>query len=318
MRRIARVLCLLGDDGMDNLKRSYYETKFENAYLKKGGNEFQDFFSEIMEKCHPNDFQRVRPWGKIGDRKNDGYLCSRRALFQVYAPNEMSASDAIAKIHEDFHGAFPYWQKYFDEWVFVHNARNGLGPDVLAKLLELKNAHSSVSISRWGYEELRQNVFTLNEADLASLLGTAPSSKDMLDVRYEDIQEVLGKVIREEPPLFQDIRPVPPDKLKFNRLSGSVQNLLTSGMRKADLVGSFLNNHSNPLYGDQIATAFNKEYKKWKSLSTDPDIIFLKLQEFTGGQTRGVPTYEAAVLAVLAYLFEQCDIFERSPEEVRI
>ena len=34
---------------MDKLKRSYYEVVFENAYLKKGGNEFQDFFSEIME-----------------------------------------------------------------------------------------------------------------------------------------------------------------------------------------------------------------------------------------------------------------------------
>ncbi len=72
------------------------------------------------------------------------------------------------------------------------------------------------------------------------------------------------------------------------------------------------------LYGDQMVAAFNKEYQKWKALSIDPDIIFLKLQEFTGGQVRGTPTYEAAVLAVLAYLFEQCDIFERTPEAVVI
>ena len=61
---------------MDKLRHSYYEMVFENAYLKKGGNEFQDFFSEIMEKCHPGDFQRVCPWGNVGDRKNDGYLSS--------------------------------------------------------------------------------------------------------------------------------------------------------------------------------------------------------------------------------------------------
>lgn len=138
----------------------------------------------------------------------------------------------------------------------------------------------------------------------------------MLDVRYENVQEILSKISREEAPLLQDIRPVPSDKLKLNNLSRSVQILLTSGMQKADLVGRFFNNHFDPLYGDEVVSAFNKEYNKWKLLSVAPDIIFLKLQEFTGGQVRGDPTYEAAVLAVLAYLFEQCDIFERPSIEV--
>lgn len=301
---------------MDNLKRAYYELRFENAYLKKGGNEFQDFFSEIMEKCHPGDFQRVRPWGSAGDKKNDGYLPSARILFQVYAPNEMTANDALTKIDEDFHGSLHHWQQYFDKWVFVHNSRKGLGPHIVAKLNELTTYHSSVIVRSWGYEELRHNVFTLNESDLASLLGPAPSSKDMLDVRYDSVQEVLNKIVRQEPPLLQDIRPVPPGKLKFNRLSEGVQTLLTSGMQKADLVGNFLNAYSDPLYGNEIISTFNKEYKKYRTLDMDPDIIFLKLQEFAGGHVRGTPTYEAAVLAVLAYLFKQCDIFERSPEEV--
>jgi len=301
---------------MDKLKRAYYELRFEIAYLKKGGNEFQDFFSEIMEKCHPGDFQRVRPWGSDGDRKNDGYLPSARILFQVYAPNEMTANNAITKIEEDFYGALHHWQQYFDKWIFVHNSRKGLGPHIVTKLNELTTYHSSVIVRSWGYEELRHNVFTLNESDLASLLGPAPSSKDMLDVRYDNVQEVLNKIARQEPPLLQDIRPVPPGKLKFNRLSEGVQTLLTSGMQKADLVGNFLNAYPNPLYGDEIASTFNKEYKKYRGLDMDPDIIFLKLQEFAGGYVRGTPTYEAAVLAVLAYLFEQCDIFERSPEEV--
>jgi len=63
--------------------------------MEKRGNTFQDFFSEIMEKCHPSDFQRVRLWENDGDKKNDGYLRSGRVLFQVYAPNDMKASHAI-------------------------------------------------------------------------------------------------------------------------------------------------------------------------------------------------------------------------------
>ncbi len=303
---------------MDQLKRSYYEVVFERDYLKKGGNEFQDFFYEIMEKCYPSDFQRVCPWGNAGDRKNDGYLPSKRTLFQVYAPNEMVASEAIAKIHEDFHGALQYWQKYFDNWIFVHNSRKGLGPQITATLLELTTYHEFVMVTSWGFEELRINVFSLNEVDLASLLGPAPSNRDMFDVRYANVQEVLSHIAKQEPSLPQDLRPVPSDKLKRNHLSADVQNLLTAGMQKADLVRNFFNDHYKPLYGDEVAEAFKKEYNKYRTLQMDPDIIFRKLQEFTGGLERGSPTDEAAVLAVLAYLFEQCEIFERSPEEVAL
>jgi hypothetical protein len=71
----------------------------------------------------------------------------------------------------------------------------------------------------------------LNEADLASLLvDYAPSSKNILVVQYDNVQEVLNNIARQKLPLIQDIRQVPPDKLKFNRLSENVQILLTSGM----------------------------------------------------------------------------------------
>jgi hypothetical protein len=301
---------------MDKLKHSFYELKFVVAFYEKGGGEFQDFFSEIMEKCHPGDFLRVRPWGNVGDRKNDGYLRSKRVLFQVYAPNDMAASEAISKIHVDFHGALPYWQKYFDKWIFVHNSRKGLGPDIAAKLLKLDDSHEFVTVTSWGFEELRIHVFSLNEVDLASLLGAAPSNRDMFDVRYENVQEVLSHIAKQVPPLLQDLRPVPSEKLKYNHLSEDVRILLTAGMQKAGLVRNFFNDHYNPLYGDEVAVAFKKEYTKYRILDMDPDLIFRKLQEFTGGLNQGTPAYQAAVLSVLAYLFEQCEIFERPSVEV--
>jgi hypothetical protein len=45
-----------------------------------------------------------------------------------------------------------------------------------------------------------------------------------------------------------------------------------------------------------------------------PDRIFQELQAFAGGLGRGSPEHEAAVVTVLAYLFEECDIFERPGE----
>ncbi|TMC21247.1 MAG: hypothetical protein E6J34_10060 [Chloroflexi bacterium] len=302
---------------MDRQTRAYYELLFKVAYMEKRGNAFQDLFSEIMEKCHPGDFQRVRPWGRDGDKKNDGYLRSSRALFQVYAPNEMTASDAIAKIDEDFYGALDYWRHDFDKWVFVHNAKDGLGPHIVKKINELTTLHRPIIIGSWGFEELRRKIFNLPEVDLAPLLGGyAPSTGDMQELRYENIKEVLTNIARQDLSPFQDIRPVPPDKLKFNRLSEDTQTLLTWGMQKADLVGNFFNNHPDPQYGDEIASAFNEQYRQCKELDMEADTIFFELQKFAAGQDLKPPRYQAAVLAVLAYLFEQCEIFERSSGEV--
>jgi hypothetical protein len=126
---------------VDLLSRAYYEVVFERDFLKKTATQFQDFFSEIMEKCHPGDFQRVRPWGNVGDRKNDGYRASQKILFQVYAPNEMEASKTIAKMDEDYREAMPYWEKYFTTWAFVHNSRSGSAQTLAGKSSTSTEAH---------------------------------------------------------------------------------------------------------------------------------------------------------------------------------
>jgi len=298
---------------MDDLTRAFYELSFENSFLKKRGNAFQDFFSEIMEKRYPGDFVRVRPWGNVGDRKNDGYLRSERTLFQVYAPNEMKARETISKVQEDFNGALPYWKEYFDTWVFVHNSRDGLGPDVTKTLLDIDAINPQVQVGHWGYEELRQEVFTLGEADLASLLGPAPTMKNMLQLGFDSLQIVLSAIVRESPSPDQYIRPVPPNKLSANALSHHTATLLNAGMIRADLVGKFFNQWHDPTLGNEIAEAFKREYERLRSQNLLPDRIFQQLWRFAGGVERGAPDHEAAVLAVLAYLFEKCEIFEESP-----
>src|SRR5580704_1274230 len=94
---------------------------FRLRFVESTGDSFQDLFSTIMEMRFPADFVRVRPWGNVGDRKNDGYLRSRRQLFQCYAPREMARAKCLNKISEDFAGALPHWRAHFDQWIFTHN-----------------------------------------------------------------------------------------------------------------------------------------------------------------------------------------------------
>lgn len=303
---------------MDQLTRSWYEMAFECAFLRKKGDEFQKFFADLMERRFPDgDFIRVRPWGKSGDRKNDGYLKSQKKLFQVYAPNEMTEAVALRKIQEDFNGALPHWEHYFNEWIFVHNGREGVGPGIAKKLLDLGAENKQVSAKSWGFEDLRRLLFELSEEDISALLGPAPSQRDFLQVGFADLQIVLRSISRQQASPMPDLSQVPRGKIEINKLSAEVEVLINAGRFKSPSVGKFFEHYPDPEYGDQIVQAFKDKYDELRRADLSADSIFRKLQIFAGGELTQEPKHQAAVLSVLAYLFDQCDIFESVGDEKR-
>jgi hypothetical protein len=294
---------------VDDFTRSWFDLNFEVAFLEKRQSEFQDLFAAIMERRHPGDFQRVRPWGKEGDRKSDGYLKSERILFAVYAPNELKSRQAIKKINADFLGALPHWQEHFETWVFVHNSGQGLGPEVLKILLELDKSHPEIKITHWGKEEIRREVQMLGPVELESLFGFAPTRSEMLNLSIADIVPVIEHVSALPEPAAADIKPVPAGKIEHNMLSTHVAALLKVGMTRESLVRKYFRRQFDPTRRDKIANAFRTEYQRLKENLT-PDVVFHQLQVFAGGASRSHPRHECGVLAVLAYFFGACDIFE--------
>ncbi|RYH16672.1 MAG: hypothetical protein EON54_28165, partial [Alcaligenaceae bacterium] len=87
---------------------------------------------------------------------------------------------------------------------------------------------------------------------------------------------------------------------------------LKIGMQKSQLVMQFFNTWNNPVYGEQIASAFKSQYVALKDATPPlhPDEIFGRLEAWAGGMANMTPTHKAAVLAVMAYLFDRCEIFE--------
>lgn len=300
---------------MNRLSRSYYRAEFAYRFHAFTGTSFQDWFAGLMERRYPGDFLRVRPWGKIGDRKNDGYLASQRTLFQVYAPREMSAAEAVRKIDEDFNGALPHWEKYFDKWIFVHNDRDGLGPDVAKKLISLDTAHAKIKVGEWGFSSLEAEVLELPPHDLLDLFGPAPTDLEMHQVGMEDIQGVLEQVEAHPAPAAQDMRPVSSRKLAYNMLSDDVSELLRAGMRRSELVRRYFTGQRSPTKHDEIAASFRQRYAELREQETVADNIFHGLRQFVGGTGLHVPKRDATILAVLAFFFEECEIFERPPAE---
>ncbi len=293
-------------------QRAYWEAVFRARFLELRGTAFQDFFSELMEFRFPDDFQRILPWGRHGDRKSDGYLGSQRTVFQVYAPAEMAAKETIKKIDADFAGCLPYWEEYFHTWTFVHNSYHGLPADVFHRLQELDAEQKlNLQVKQWGFPELRNVCFELEETDLAAFLGSAPTPQMMVDLGYEEIQPVIEAVARQRPAADAEVLPVPQDKINANGLSPDVAELLKFGMIRSQAVRKFLARHYDATLGDATAETFRMKYQELQATMNDPDGIFTALWRFTGGDQKGLAEREAAVLAVLAYFFEECDIFER-------
>ena len=58
---------------------------FQNKIYKADGQKFEDLFTDIIKYAEPG-FQQIKPYGNVGDKKNDGYIKSKGIYFQVYGP----------------------------------------------------------------------------------------------------------------------------------------------------------------------------------------------------------------------------------------
>lgn len=299
---------------MDSLQRAFYGLKFENAFLRQKGKAFEDLFSRVMGHAFPGDFQAVRPYGNRGDLKCDGYRVSDKTVFQCYAPSAMKLVNMLAKMDEDFNGAVAHWGDRMDRWSFVHNEDDGLPADATQKLVDLGTANPDVSLDQTGYPELFAIVMALSVPQLEDLFGSVPSQRTMAQLDYEALRPVVSLIQKLSPDDNPPLSAPSASKLDANDLTADAAELLRQGRRREPLVEQFFNDWPDPSFGEEIAQGFRERYQALKEEDLSPDQIFSELQTFAGGMD-GTPPHQAAVLAVMSYFFERCDIFEDHVEE---
>ncbi len=262
-----------------------------------------------MTHRYLGDFVVVKPSGVAGDKKCDGYHSSLGRVFQVYAPERLTASKAIAKINEDYTGASANWQDLMKEWVFVHNQHRGLHPDVAILLAKIKKAKKH-AIQTWCEVELKDVFFGLSTADQASILGAAPTQESLTRLEMQDVVVVARVIAQQEPTLNESVDSVPLGKLEANGLTDYTKSFLLMGSRKAPLVKKLFDQWHDPELGDKIAAAFRARYLALRNEGLVGDDLFKGLWKFAGGGQYPTAKQEAAAMAILAFLFEECEIFE--------
>jgi len=198
------------------------------------------------------------------------------------------------------------------KWVFVHNSPQGLSADIALHLEKIKRENPDYDIFSMGKQEFKEKIFSLNVEGISSILGFMPNEDTVKHLGYEDLKTVIKSIEAQDPISEIDLRPVPHDKIQRNMLSENVEMLINIGKRKSHLVQNFFNEWHDRTLGDKIAETFQIRYKQLKKVNLDPDDIFIELMKFAEGTEIKTASHHVAVLAIVAFFFEQCDIFERN------
>lgn len=125
-------------------QRYWWRIALELRLRKCNGDAFQDFFSTVMAQLHGDDFVRVRPFGKLGDKGCDGYLNFSGQLFQCYGAmngETKKVAKLTKKMTDDFATAATKITEIMREWHMVHNLIDGMPTEAITTLKALETAN---------------------------------------------------------------------------------------------------------------------------------------------------------------------------------
>jgi hypothetical protein len=304
---------------------------FQNKILGKSGSEFETFFTQIMNYAY-QDFKQIKPQGRKGDRKNDGYIPSRGAYYQVYAPENPSSANtpgkAAKKAKEDFNGLIQYWKSLCEpkEYYFVFNDKyHGSYPEIETIMSDLKQAYNLNKCDVLTSSNLENICFSLSdESQIITITGSIPPSNQISLIDYHVLSQIIGYIIEKLQPISVE-NWEPPEfdgKITYNNLSNAIKSILDCAIYQCGSLEEYFENNSDFVRQD-IRDRISKSYEDSvgefadSNIKNKSDIIFMRIAEkltpsnITNSSQKLV---QDAVFVLMAYYFSSCDIFETPPE----
>ncbi|WP_322749370.1 MULTISPECIES: hypothetical protein [unclassified Frankia] len=122
----------------DWVEQLWGELRFKELVGQESGEGFQRLFQQVMKAVDGDDFAEVRPVGKHGDFKCDGWGMESWTCYAVYGPfTRKTPAQVRLKFARDLHGATRSWPN-MRAWRLVHNDVAGLSALVVAALASLR------------------------------------------------------------------------------------------------------------------------------------------------------------------------------------
>lgn len=288
---------------------------FQNKIYKADGQAFEDIFTALMNYSDSR-FRSIKPWGNIGDRKNDGYIPESGVFFQVYAPEniENNYPDVIKKLETDFAGLVKQWNQTVNEFYFVVNDKfKGVNADSEQAIQNIVKSHQ---LQKGGFrtaKDLENLLFSLDEDQIIMITGNLPDKKNLNRLDYSILNEVINFIMsislpQGKPPAI--ILPDWDDKIKFNNLTDITESYLNNAYIQVNNFENYLSNNSDFL-ADELRDKLNEIYLEEKIEFSGDDLFWNIVVK---ASPRSEQSYQSAVIIIMSKYFESCDIFEEPTE----
>lgn len=163
---------------MDDNARAFARNMLRLRIHESDGQAYEDLFVRVMVYANPN-FRPVKAYGRIGDKKNDGYDSDAGAYYQVYAPGEIKRSGrtAIQKLRADFKGLKASWENTYAVRSFhyvINDKYHGVGPDLEQELADIRVSNKLDAAKPFLAKDLEATVFSLPSDQIISIVGHVP------------------------------------------------------------------------------------------------------------------------------------------------
>ncbi|MFI9331220.1 ABC-three component system protein [Kitasatospora sp. NPDC052868] len=296
-------------------QRMYARLKFLDLMAELDGAAFETFFQKVMQARHPG-FLAVRTHGNLGDQGSDGLMLNSNRLYACYGPQTVSAKDIRKKFKDDLASARSQRPGQFTTFVFVHNDRRGVHPEVVTLLATARNDHSDLRFEELGSRVLWQELMQLDVVVAEDLLGCEIPVRPMAySVGLEDLVPLLNHLtqLRAQADPLMELPQVHTDKLSYNQLDSESRESLKLGLRSVHLVEAFYAGGIRELEQDEVARGFRIYYEQVRQECADPEDVLWQLEMYVIGNAAQPPSRHRAAWVVLAHFFFRCDIFEAPP-----
>ncbi len=300
---------------------------FKLKVLTSDGQTFEDLFSKVMSYSNKN-FIQVKPQGRIGDRKNDGFDSTNGSYYQVYAPEKLQLREnkILNKLKKDFEGLFNNWnnQVPIKQFYYVLNDKyKGVFPTVIDALTHIK-INKKLSVAKpFTPKDIEELVFQLEDSSIYEIVGYISPNLGTEVIQLAALGDVVEYLIYNMDVIGEQGKLIVPDfdeKLQFNKLSDFVSNLLKNGNYQTYVLESFFQARSHSLKED-LRNVFSKlyqdallEFKEYDAIEKS-DVMFYSILKKAYPNQKLI--HEQAVLALMAYYFEACDIFEEPVKDTK-
>ncbi len=301
---------------MNLQERTIARHLFQNKLYKADGQAFEDIFTSIMNYAEV-DFQSIKPWGNIGDRKNDGYIKTKGIFYQVFAPEDIrkSYTNVIDKLKTDFDGLKSQWKPIHEFYFVVNDKYKGVNADCEITIQEIKETHNLNNAGFLTAKDMENKLFTLEDDQMFSITGFIPDPAKIKQLDYSILNEVVGYIMQLPLSKGDKAKIALPDwdeKIKFNNLSEPTAHLLNNGYFQLHALDEYLSNNSDFL-ADSLRDKMNEIYSQEKDKNNGDDLFWVIVNSTS---PKAEQMYQTSVIVIMSKYFESCDVFEEPRQEV--